>query len=499
MAKQQQSRGEASNRRFKFSTQRTVQATEANLFIHGYSAGHDLDDRQALSCSIPHELHAQLNIFAFWESSHFTRINPTTKKLILAATRVHVAASLVALAADRVVHFAAIRNRAEEMGGVLFAQLREYLKQHHPEVTRVNLIGHSLGGRVVVTALRNQPLMQSGLSPQIDNVLLMAAAVEVSSTDAAAMVQRIDGRLINAYSRADGVLLLNADETCLGRNEVKFFDNVHMEKFDHSDYWPKLRDVMKKAAFSVLADPDTSLALRPENDFAKKDIHLYQVLACSDAGLLEAAITHLKSSSWTSISDGESDRALAFTRELQAVAGHCLVNFARGNGLRYSKVLMMLAEHYGLGAQLHHCAKVYEYEGVLLNHVFQHAFPEGHPLANASIEAVKALPQSDYLAAVDALAKRLTLASCFQLSGEADTPLVSLPAEQGAMASDIAFADTVQTYWQGAVERLRSLEKQATRVLTNLSTAIKPGYSALIPAIAVVHYARLQLGDEYLI
>ncbi|MDD2162574.1 DUF726 domain-containing protein [Pseudomonas sp. MIL19] len=482
------------NATFKFSPLRKIESTEANIFIHGYSAGHDLEDRQTLIHSIPPELHDQLNILAFWPSSHFLRLNGTTKKLIFAASRIHIIASAAALAVDRVAHFARIRARAEEMGSALFNQLEEYLLRHHPQVTRINLVGHSLGGRVVVTALKNRSLGKPQEHPQIGDVLLMAAAAKVSSMEAAAMRNLIEGRLINTYSKDDNVLLLNADEVCLGRNEVTFFENVHMEGFGHSDYWPKLREVMKKAGFSALSRPTTSLAPQSEGDFAKNDAQLYQVLRHSDSGLLDAAIAHLKSSTWTSIQDSEADRALAFTRELQAVAGHCLVNFARGNGLSYWKTLEMLTDHYGLTSKLHHCTKVVEYEEELLKHVFQHAFPDGHPLTSATVVLTKAIPQCTYLEAVDALAKRLTLASYFQLAEQASSPPEPVIAE--AMAGNSTIADTAQAYLRNAFDLLRSLEKESARVLTNLKTAIKPGYSGLIPAIAIVHYARLQVDEE---
>ena len=482
------------NPTFKFSPVRKVESTEANIFIHGYSAGHDLEDRQTLIRSIPPELHDQLNILAFWPSSHFLRISSTTKKLIFAASRIHIIASAAALAADRVAHFALIRARAEEMGSVLFNQLEEYLLRHHPQVTRVNLIGHSLGGRVVVTALKNRSLSKPQEHPQIGDVLLMAAAAEASSAEAAAMLNWIEGRLINAYSKDDNVLRLNADEVCLGRNEIMFFENVHMQGFGHSDYWPKLRDVMKKAGFSALSRPTTGLAPQPENDFAKNDVQLYQVLRHSDSGLLDAAIAHLKSSTWTSIQDSETDRVLAFTRELQAVAGHCLVNFARGNGLSYLKTLEMLTDHYGLTSKLHHCTKVVEYEEVLLKYVFQHAFPDGHQLTSATVVQTKAIPQSTYLEAVDSLAKQLKLASYFQSAVQTSSAPEPVIAE--AMAGTSTIVDTAQAYLRSAPDLLRSLEKESARVLTNLKTAIKPGYSALIPAIAIVHYARLQVDEE---
>lgn len=490
-----QSSGEKDrNLEFKFSTLRKVDAKEANIFVHGYSAGHDIDDRQELIKSIPLELHDQLNVFAFWPSSHFSRLSGKAKSLIFAVSRINVVASALVLAADRIAHFALIRSRADDMGAVLYDQIRDYLKSHHPQVERVNLIGHSLGGRVIVSLLKRLPFNKSEQYPAVGNVLLMAAAAEISSREAFSMFQRINGRLVNAYSESDSVLVFNADEDSLGRRKVRYFSNIHMKGFGHSDYWPNLREVMRRSRISSWGGPGTSLSLLPENDLVKGDSHLYQVLRVSDPELLDAATKHLKSSSWTTISDSEADPALALTRELQLVAGHFLANFSRGRGVVYSTVLKMLAEHYGLSSELHRCAKIVEYEQVLIQYIFQHAFPDGHPLVNATFEDVKMMSKSVYLVAVDSLAKRLTLASYFQKKGEIGP---SLKADFSTGIVDFnADSDVEKSYLKSTLELFRGMEKEAGRVLTNLKTAIKPGYSALIPTIAIVYYSRLQIDEE---
>ncbi|MBO0643632.1 DUF726 domain-containing protein [Pseudomonas stutzeri] len=475
---------------FKFSTLRNSESTEANIFIHGYSAGHDIEDRQMLANSIPPELYGQLNIFAFWQSGHFLRVNGRAKKLIAGTSRYHLAASAFVFAADRAMNFTLIRSRAEKMGSLLFEQLRDYLQAQHPGVTRINLVGHSLGGRVAVTALRSLPMKKDQRGPSIGNVVLMGAAVEVCASDAFAMFQRIDGRLINAYSTSDKILLLNADEKCLGRNEACYFSNIHMKGYGHTDYWPKLGEVLRKAKFSTLTDTGIGLATLEEDDFSKSDIHVYQVLKHSDSTLLAAAVLHLKSSSWTSIREAERDLALAFTRELQLVAGHFLANLLRGKGLRYAKILGLLAEHYGLGRELHDCAKISEYERLLLRQVFLQNFPRGNPLADSTHLKIEAIPQSNYLALIDELAKRLTLGSYFHYNGE--TVSTAGTGDPAVMPGP----SVAKTYFRSAIDMIRNVEAESSRLMTNLKTALMPGFSALIPAIAIIHYARLQLNDE---
>lgn len=226
--------------------------TEANIFIHGYSAGHTAGDRRTLLDSIPESIRHYTNIFAFWKSSHFTHFNSTSRKLLGASVRSHWSAGFAALATDRAAHYWRIRSRAVEVGEVLFSQLNEYLLIHHPTITTINLIGHSLGGRVVVSSLRSRA-RQPAHRLAINDVLLMAAAVKVETAEAQQLRSLLKGRLINAYSRADWTLLMNLDEACLGRNPVEHFENIPIGEFGHSDYWKKLPEVLTYTQFKTAA------------------------------------------------------------------------------------------------------------------------------------------------------------------------------------------------------------------------------------------------------
>lgn len=145
------------SRRFTFSSLRNDSdgSNEANIFIHGYSAGHNVEDRQTLLASIPESIRNHTNIFAFWPSSHFSRFNRTSKTLLHASNRVSLPVGAAVAAVDRGSHSWKIRSRAEEMGESLLDQLNEYLRDHHLGIDTVNLIGHSLGGRLVISSLKD--------------------------------------------------------------------------------------------------------------------------------------------------------------------------------------------------------------------------------------------------------------------------------------------------------------------------------------------------------
>jgi len=223
-------------------------ATEANIFIHGYSAGHNATDRQILADSIPETIKHYLNIFAFWPSSHFGRFNSASLKLLTASAHTHWAAVPAVLATDRAAHFWRIRSRAEDMGEVLLGQLSEHLRVWHPKIDTINLIGHSLGGRLVISSLKT--FTSTSLHRfSINDVLLMAAAVKVEPVEAKQISNLLKGRLINAYSKEDWTLLMNLDETCLGRNQVAHFENIQIGEFGHGDYWKKFAEVLHLTEF----------------------------------------------------------------------------------------------------------------------------------------------------------------------------------------------------------------------------------------------------------
>ena len=234
--------------------------TEANVFVHGYSAGHSDEDKRFLLGKIPDHIKHYTNIFAFWPSNHLLRLDKSSI-MKLGAAGLNYGMTMMrsplgslslagALAKDRMGNFAQARTRAEHMGEVLFDQLQEYLDSHHPQIKTINLIGYSLGGRLVVSSLRK---FSSRHQLVINDVLLMAAAVEISAIEARQLRDRFKGRLINAYSKVDRTLLLNWGETCLGRNEVEHFESIEMNDFGHTDYWERLPEVLTNTRFKAHA------------------------------------------------------------------------------------------------------------------------------------------------------------------------------------------------------------------------------------------------------
>jgi uncharacterized protein YaaW (UPF0174 family) len=450
-----------------------------------------------------------VNIFAFWPSGHFADFSSNSRNAIMGAIRAYPLAGAAVAIGDRALHFARMRNKAERMGQNLLEPLCAYLRENHQSVTRINLIGHSLGGRLIVSAVKDvDPGVISGFD--IGDVLLMAAAVKVTPDDALRMKKSIGGRLINAYSKADRVLFLNMGETSLGRNDVEHFENVHMETLGHLDYWENLSSIMTRTAFPGFYPNQLSSAVKIRAaDHVLNDMDLYHLLEKSPGAWTAETIKHLKSSTWTSIKNDEPDLVYACVRELQLVGGHCVANLARRRGICYSDVLSMLADHYDVSAQRHACSNVIEMEELLVKAFFQHAFHEGHLLAKSPIKAAFELSADDYFNYVDELAERITVASYFKSparKGDRPARRVGTAVTTIGQKSGVAISTAVLSRFGllgavagAAVSMAAGMAKGgAGRTVTNVKTALMPGYSALIPAVAVIFYARLQLGDESL-
>jgi uncharacterized membrane protein YkvA (DUF1232 family) len=243
-------------------------STTANIFIHGYSAGHNESDRNKLLERIPDFLSCHTNIFAFWDSSHYINFDTYSLLLINASARLHPAAFIPITIGDRVIHFRNFRAKSEVIGKRLLSELTEFIHEEKLSINTINLIGHSLGGRLAVHCLKS---VTDNPDSQliINDVLLMAAAVEVQPGEAQSMRDQLrGGRIFNAYSKSDMVLLANFGETCIGRNPVDHFENIEIEGLGHTDYWQNLSEVLSKTIFKK----ENQLVALPEKDYSEEKL-----------------------------------------------------------------------------------------------------------------------------------------------------------------------------------------------------------------------------------
>lgn len=355
----------------------------ANVFIHGYCAGHDLDDRYKLVGSLPKQVPGSINIFAFWDSGHITKLSALERTVLTRLTWSNPIAGLGALTVSRAMHFRSMRSQAEVVGKTLLAELDAYLVHRLPYVERVNLIGHSLGGRVIVTTLRELIKQRDYDNLKIDNVILMGAAVDVTTMEAEAFVRRIEGDVYNAYSRNDDVLKLNVDENSIGRRDVKGLVSVEMfhdsgKGFGHLDYWPNLGKVLKNSGAwqNMLHTPhelnnlETWASLVDDlkhEDFVRKDILLYRLLLETDRCLLDGLkdILGVEASE-----DSPTSLAMAITDKVQLLAGNALSNTYRGHGISYVQALEAVAVERLPPSEVNNCVTVTELEALFVKQAY---------------------------------------------------------------------------------------------------------------------------------
>jgi len=409
---------------------------------------------------------------------------------VAAASRIHPFGAPVAFAIDRAVHFAKIRSRAESIGRIFLSQLNKYLAEKYPHIEQVNLVGHSLGARLIVSALLQKAETPAG-GVDIGDVLLMGGAVEVDAYKSEMMIRPVKGRLINAFSTSDFILLCNFGERSVGRIEAEGFENYHMSGFGHLDYWPNLNLVLRRTGFSDfsgqhLDDP----VMRDAYDLVRADKDLYAVLLQSPPAIVEEFKKHLASSCWISMNKLSLDIAYSLTQRFQTLGGNIFANMVRGRGITYVEVLCALAGHYRLAAAEHHITSVLELEELIVYAAFGAAFSVGHPICRGPISYAAKVSDEQYFKQIDALAEQLSFASYVGLQ---DKSLVDIVDPNCSMAVTPPLSMINAFSRKPFYSVLGKIYSGASRVGVNLSTSLKPGYTVLILGVAIIFYARVKL------
>ena len=122
-----------------------------------------------------------------------------------------------------------------------------YIKQHIGKIpnvknTKLNLIGHSLGARVICFALANNQWSDYRLR----NCILLGGEVENDPDLWLKCAQQVRGKIYNIYSRNDEFLKLLPNER-VGTHPIRLSHplqtkivNRNFRTFKHRDYWIKL-------------------------------------------------------------------------------------------------------------------------------------------------------------------------------------------------------------------------------------------------------------------
>ena len=223
---------------------------QLNIFIHGYSAIVNEASEHNIIRNI-NQATVPKSLLYLWSSGslvkHFTSSQQVLDVLIgLQNTTILT----VKKTEELFMHFKENQSKAEIIGSsCLLQDLSKLLETHKASYPKINLIGHSLGARMICSAIKeNQELSQK---LNIHNVVFLGGAAPIQ-TDWEDITDHIQGNVYNFYSKTDIVLMLKPDtEKNLGRYEIPTQEHtkhrIHnvQVKYHHWDYWDNLSNIQK--------------------------------------------------------------------------------------------------------------------------------------------------------------------------------------------------------------------------------------------------------------
>ncbi len=231
---------------------------DINIYVHGYAAMETPFDLKAVKGYIGEDKRHQSYLF-YWPSGSVLRHIAQPKNLQLAYRLLKPANNLERLAVgvqgtiELFQHFKEHQIKSEHVGNsVLLQQVASFIQHRLKDSNRVNLIGHSLGARMILNALEDN--VQLAKSLRINNVLLLAGAVADDKIHWDRVLEAIAGDVHNFYSSRDVVLMAKPDtERCVGRYPINTspFGGKRIKsyntKLQHWSYWKQIQPLLKQA------------------------------------------------------------------------------------------------------------------------------------------------------------------------------------------------------------------------------------------------------------
>ncbi len=328
-----------------------------NLYVHGYSAFFNRQQLGNFKAQLA-SIEGSTNLMLFWPAGHFLEnLFAPFKEVIAAMLGGGVGAATVGVGkaiAYFLDHYKSVEARVDEVAGSLLPELAAYLHGESLQVRRINLIGHSLGARILVKSLLASP--ETARELPLDNLLLMGGAICTSSPwdEVAAPLK---GRVINCHSSKDWALALKPDtERCIGRYAIPLtpalktkVSNVHLASFDHAAYWPQLQTVVQYTDLlqerrGLIRSDQRSAEVR----FAEEDADLFPALVRARPEELKFLAELMAQKRSASIDAGVRE-PLKLAIELQRMGGDSFMNLARGHGVGYRQIAEAVARRLGIG------------------------------------------------------------------------------------------------------------------------------------------------------
>lgn len=229
-----------------------------NLFIHGYKA---LETPKQVESTLERLRALKLpgrNLLLQWDSGRWKtsalaagaratyQFNRYRKVLSINPWMLLAEAS--ALTAYEAAQFKLMERRSESVGRLIPELLREAVSER--PIT-VNLIGHSLGARVIHLMLAHADLSNI----QVKDCIFLGGAADAAAKDWQTCLQQISGRLYNCYSPRDMVLQITPDlRRKVGSrpmrpvmvNGTDKVVNQPCDKVRHVAYWSDIATLLPK-------------------------------------------------------------------------------------------------------------------------------------------------------------------------------------------------------------------------------------------------------------
>ncbi|WP_219267586.1 DUF726 domain-containing protein [Pseudomonas sp. Xaverov 259] len=328
-----------------------------NLYVHGYSA---FFNRQQLGNFTQQlaSIEGSTNLMLFWPAGHFLENLFAPVKDVITAMLGGGGLGAATVGVGRAIayfldHYKSVEARVDEVAKTLLPELAHYLHGEALPVRRINLIGHSLGARILVKSLLASPEVARQLP--LNNVLLMGGAISTSSPWDE-VTAPLKGRVINCYSSKDWALAIKPDtERCIGRYAIDVtpalkakVTNVHLATFDHAAYWPQLKtvvqytDLLQERRGLIRADLRSS-----EARFAEEDVELFPALVQARPEELKF-LAELMAQKRSASIDADVREPLKLAIELQRMGGDSFMNLARGHGVSYRQIAEDVAQRLGI-------------------------------------------------------------------------------------------------------------------------------------------------------
>lgn len=306
-----------------------------NVFVHGYMAVARKKDEIALNSQISKYDGPGDCYVAVWNSGKLRDYLGEFSAIALLTSRFSL--FVVKNIYSAINHYLECKRMADAAGKSLQGEIVNKLGAGLCGKS-VNLIGHSLGGRVVLTSLISSDVC---VELEVADVLAMGAAIEISVHDVSVITNRISGRFYNLYSESDKVLVLEPSlEKCAGRRKIphQSVRNIELD-IGHTEYWPNLRRV---TSFMHVREV---IRYTPQSKSSKvfaKDDFLFRVLKeCEDVFL--KMLSRVISTKLSSSVKADNTDPAAVGIELKLMGGDTFANAFRylfnSNDILYSEIV----------------------------------------------------------------------------------------------------------------------------------------------------------------